>query len=84
MTPIQALNLLNSRFALEQAEAFAKRLQNECGDDPDQQVRMAYQLALGRVVDSDELRDASEVVRQHGADAFCRALLNSNEFLFLP
>ena len=84
MTPIQALNLLNSRFALEQAEAFAKRLQNECGDDPDHQVRMAYQLALGRVVDSDELRDASEVVRQHGADAFCRALLNSNEFLFLP
>jgi hypothetical protein len=84
MTPIQALNLLNSRFALDQAEAFAKRLHNECGDDPDQQVRIAYQLALGRAVESDELRDASEVLREHGADAFCRALLNSNEFLFLP
>lgn len=84
MTPIQALNLLNSRFTLEQAEAFAKRLLSACGDDPAQQVRMAYQLALGRAVQPDELRDAEHVVREHGADAFCRALLNSNEFLFLP
>ena len=83
MTPIQALNLLNSRFTLEQAEAFATRLQNECGDDPVQQVRMAYHLVLGRAVQSDELRDAADVVRAHGADAFCRAILNSNEFLFV-
>ena len=81
---MQALNLLNSRFALEQAAAFAKRLQTECGDDPERQVKTAYRLALGRDIEPDELRDAADVVRQHGADAFCRALLNSNEFLFLP
>ena len=84
MTPVQALNLLNSRFALENAAAFAKRLQTDCGDDPERQVRAAYQLALGRAVEPDELRDAEEVVRLHGADVFCRALLNSNEFLFMP
>jgi hypothetical protein len=84
MTPVQALNLLNSRFALEQSAAFAKRLQTECGDDPAQQVKTAYHLALGRAVEPEELRDAEEVVRRDGAEAFCRAILNSNEFLFMP
>jgi hypothetical protein len=84
MTPVQALNLLNSRFALEQSAAFAKRLQTECGDDPAQQVKTAYHLALGRAVEPEELRDAEEVVRRYGAEAFCRSILNSNEFLFMP
>ena len=84
MTPVQELNLLNSRFALEQSAAFAKRLQTECGDDPAQQVKTAYHLALGRAVEPEELRDAEEVVRRHGPEAFCRAILNSNEFLFMP
>jgi hypothetical protein len=84
MTPVQALNLLNSRFALEQSAAFAKRLQTECGADPAQQVKTAYHLALGRAVEPEELRDAEEVVRRYGAEAFCRAILNSNEFLFMP
>jgi hypothetical protein len=30
------------------------------------------------------MADAVPVVEKHGAAAFCRALLNSNEFLFLP
>jgi mono/diheme cytochrome c family protein len=84
MTPIQALNLLNSLFTLEQAGAFAKRLQDECGDDPVKQVQRAYRIALGREADPAETQDATGVVREHGAAAFCRALFNSNEFLFLP
>ena len=84
MTPIQALNLLNSRFTLEQSEAFARSLQNECGDAPEPQVQRAYRLALGREADPTEVQDAAAVIREHGAAAFCRALLNSNEFLFLP
>jgi hypothetical protein len=47
-------------------------------------VKTAYHLALGRAVEPEELRDAEEVVRRHGAEAFCRAILNSNEFLFMP
>ncbi|QDV35737.1 PSD1 and planctomycete cytochrome C domain-containing protein [Tautonia plasticadhaerens] len=83
-TPIQALNLFNSRFTLDEAGAFADRLRAEAGEDASAQVRRAYQLALGRDPDPDESDDASAVVRRHGLDALGRALFNSNEFLFLP
>ena len=32
----------------------------------------------------DEELEAVEAVRGHGLEALCRALLNSNEFLFIP
>jgi hypothetical protein len=83
-TPIQALNLLNSRFALDMAAALANRLKKDAGDDPARQVSQAYELALGRTAQPEEVAEATPVVTTHGAAAFCRALLNSNEFLFLP
>ena len=33
-TPLQALNLMNSSFMMQQATFFAERLRNEAGDDP--------------------------------------------------
>ena len=83
-TPIQALNLFNSRFTLDHAEAFAARLKREVGDDPAAQIRRAYQLAINREPTNAELGDAQPLVTQHGAAVLCRALFNSNEFLFLP
>ena len=56
----------------------------ESGDDPAKQIRRAYQLALNRDPSPDELRDTAPVVQQHGLVVLCRALFNSNEFLFLP
>ena len=83
-TPIQALNLLNSRFTLQQAATFASRLAAECGPEPAAQVQRAYQLAFGRPPLPEELQDASAIVKTHGAAPLCRALFNSNEFLFIP
>jgi hypothetical protein len=83
-TPIQALNLFNSRFTLEQAEAFATRVRAEAGDDVAKQVRRAYRLALSRTPTSAEMADARPVVSVHGLPALCRALFNCTEFLFLP
>jgi hypothetical protein len=83
-TPIQALNLFNSRFTLVQSDAFAARVKKEAGDDLATQIRRAYQLALNRDPSPDELRDTEPVVRQHGLATLCRALFNSNEFLFVP
>jgi hypothetical protein len=83
-TPIQALNLLNSRFTHDAAEALAKRALE--GTKPTQladAIRNAYQLTLGRNPDPNELNDATRVCAQHGLSPICRALLNSNEFLFL-
>jgi len=83
-TPIQALNLFNSRFTLDAAEAFAARVRKEAGGDPSQQISLAYQIALGRAPAADELRETEPAVRQHGLGTLCRALFNSNEFLFIP
>ena len=83
-TPIQALNLFNSRFTLETAAAFAARVQKEAGVDVTKQITRAYQLALNRAPSTVEVQDAASEVHQHGLAVLCRALFNSNEFLFLP
>ncbi len=83
-TPIQALNLFNSRFTIDESTAFAARVKTEAGDDVAQQIRRAYQLAFSREPNADELHDAEPVVRADGLATLCRVLFNSNEFLFLP
>jgi hypothetical protein len=83
-TPIQALNLFNSLFTLEQSEAFATRIQQEAGTDTTKQITLAYQLSLSRAPTSAELADTTPLVHAHGLPALCRALFNSNEFLFVP
>lgn len=84
VTPLQTLNLLNSRFALDQAEAFAARVHADVGGDLRQQIERAYWLAYGRGPHSTELNDAEPIVRENGLVVLCRALFNSNEFLFCP
>jgi len=83
-TPIQALNLLNSRFTVEQAEAFGRRVESEVGGDAVRQVERSYVLALGRSPTEQELGTVVPVVREHGPAVLARALFNSNEFLFVP
>jgi hypothetical protein len=80
-TAIQALNLFNSPFVWQQAERMAARLGRETPDDP---IRRAFRLALSRDPAAVESAAAAAVVREHGLATFCRALLNTNEFLFLP
>ena len=83
-TPIQALNLFNSQFTFDQAEALAARVTAEAGETIGQQVRRAYQLTLTRDPSQEEAADAEAIVAEHGLPALARALFNCNEFLFLP
>ena len=83
-TPLQALNLFNSRFILDQSETFAARLRKEAGEDPAAQVRQAWQLAFNRAPEKSEAKQAVEFAKAEGLPAFCRAVLNANEFLFIP
>lgn len=84
VTPLQALNLLNSPFVLERAESLAKRLQQEAGPEAEAQISAAYRLLFGREVSAEELVAAGKLVDAYGLPALCRGLLNSNEFLILP
>ncbi len=81
-SPLQALTLMNHRFTFDMAEALAARLEREA-DAPADQVRRAFRLAYARPPDPVEIDAATDLIRAHGLRAFCRALFNSNEFLFL-
>ena len=83
-TPLQALNLYNSRFTLHQAEEFSQRLRREAGAAPAAQVRAAWRLAYGREPSPGEREEAEGFAAREGMPALCRAVLNSNEFLFIP
>jgi hypothetical protein len=83
-TAIQALNLLDSTFVAQQAEFLAQRAQIEAGDDVDSRLRRVYQLAYARDPTDTELLLTTTVAKDFGLPAVCRAVLNSNEFLFVP
>ncbi len=83
-TPLQALNLLNSRFVNQQAARLAKRLQSEAGADVNSQTRLAFQLCFGRDAMVGELNDARAFIAAEGLEQFARAMLNANEFVFVP
>ncbi len=83
-TALQALNLLNSRFLLDQSNRFGERLKREAGEDPAKQADRAFRLALGRPPTADERQGASALIHEHGANSLARALFNSNEFLYVP
>src|SRR5262249_49357415 len=82
-TALQALNLLHGPFLLAQAEHFAERLRREAGADPGRQVGRAFALAFGRAPTAQEQAAAVALVRAHGLPAFCRAVYNANEFLYV-
>jgi uncharacterized protein DUF1553 len=82
-TPLQALALLNNSFVLRMADRFAERLRRDAGKETDKQIARAYELAYGRAPANEELVRARPIVDQHGMPAFCRAILNSNEFIYV-
>ena len=81
ITPLQALNLLNSEFILQQAEMFSLRLKLEAGSDSEAQVCRAFILAFAREPDRKERTLSVSLIRAQGLSAFCRALFNANEFI---
>lgn len=93
--PQQQLFVINSPFMLNQARAFAARLQSEAGDDAGARIVLAFRLAFGRVPtddelqlglafvsaeDSAELRDGTSLNRW---ERYAQILLASNEFMYL-
>jgi hypothetical protein len=81
-TPLQALSLLNGDFTTRQSAAFARRVRAEAGDRAAAQAERAFRLAFGRPPSDAERRAAESLVQAQGLPALCRALLNSNEFLY--
>ena len=82
-TPLQALNLLNSGFIMQQARFLADRLESESAKDVNTQVNRAFNLAFQRDPERAELTAAAKLVRADGLVLFCRGLFNANEFVYM-
>lgn len=84
VTPLQALTLMNHSFSVDMAQAFAERLQTSEPRTPvTGQIQRACLLAFSRPPSTEESAQAEALIAAHGLRAFCRALLNSNEFIYL-
>jgi len=84
-TPLQALNLMNSDFVVSQAALLAERAQKEAGNKGlAAVVRRCFSLLLARQPVATEMKACLQVAKERGLPIVCRALINSNEFAFLP
>ena len=83
-TPLQALNLWNSKFIQQQSEAMADRLTREAGEQAAAIVDEAWNLAFQRAPEPGEAEEAIAFMQATDLQSLCRAILNSNEFLFIP
>jgi hypothetical protein len=82
---LQALSLMNSDFMHQQSIEFAARLASECRANRDCSVRRAYHLALARAPKQIESKMARDFFADGGfLEDFCLALLNRNEFVYVP
>jgi arylsulfatase A-like enzyme len=90
--PAQALTLMNSPLAVEQAGRWAARLVNQRGDSATDRVRELYLAAFGRPPSDAELRDSEAFLdaqrgrtneQQAWAD-LCHVVFNVKEFVFVP
>jgi hypothetical protein len=84
--PLQALYLLNNRFARARARALAELIRKR-GEDRDGQIAGVFRLALGRAPDLAERQACRRFFARHGEEgaleALCQAVLNTNEFVYL-
>lgn len=83
---LQALTMMNSEFMRVQSKKFAERLTRACGGlKQDCVMRQAYRIALARKPTVVEGRLAREFFKAGGVvEDFALALLNRNEFVYVP
>jgi hypothetical protein len=74
----QALLMMNSAFVVAESEAFAARVEEEAGDDPSAQVRLAWRLALGVEPDAGEVASAVSFLAEQRED-FAAAMATAKE-----
>ncbi|MFH1300639.1 MAG: PSD1 and planctomycete cytochrome C domain-containing protein [Planctomycetota bacterium] len=89
---LQPLFMLNSQFMDRRAQVLSKKIMAEAGGDQSRQVERAFLLVLGRVPDKAERTRSQTLLQSAGLAAeqdrrlsmLCHALLNLNEFIYIP
>ncbi len=83
-TPLQALSLMNSDFVMEQSKQIADRALKDSSGDASKSVDRCFELLLGHAPDEQERVPCLDLANANDLSLVCRALINSNEFTFLP
>ena len=73
---------MNHSFTLDMAEALAERA-TAAGSELGEQVDAVFRFAYQRSPDSQERERCLAVAKEHGLPALCRAIINSNELIYL-
>jgi hypothetical protein len=91
--PTQALTMLNSTFANDQAELFARKLEQKTGTDVQRAVTMALTAVTQRAPATEdvargvafvgELQSKDHLTPHNALTAFCLLSFNLNEFVYL-
>ena len=86
----QVLHMMNNKLIRQLSDAFAKRVAYERSDGINEQLLHAFRLALGRDADQQEMllihRELEPLINKSEVEAlqaFCHALFNTAEFLYL-
>jgi len=80
--PTQALTLLNNDFINSHAKRFAARVKG-LSTDKQEQVTLAYQLALSRTPSDDERKLGLQFLESNTLEDFSNVLFNLSEFVYI-
>jgi len=82
---LQALTMINGDFMREQSRKFSARVKTACGGKQACKVEQSYRIALARKPTPVEVRLAQQFFKSGGVpEDFALALLNRNEFVYVP
>jgi hypothetical protein len=81
-SPLQALTLLNHSFTLAMADALTERAKKDAPNDA-AAIRRAFVFVFQRQPMREEETAALQLIQQYGWRALGRALLNTNELLYI-
>jgi len=86
-TALQALSLMNGEWPLTRAESFAERLLKIESDGVEKRIVAAYEIALGRTPEVEEIQLAQSFIEEPSSLEswvdLCHVLLNTNEFIYI-
>ena len=75
--------MLNGDFAIAMASDFAGRLEREASTDKALQVRLAFELVLGRGPSAEERRLSESFLMGQSLEEFALAMLNLNALIYV-
>lgn len=92
--PLQPLYLLNSPFVVKRAESLAALVTKQAADDRAAQIKLIFQRTLGRDPTAAEIAFTAKAFPREANDEkpaddlnlirLCQAMMNLNEFVYIP